>query len=489
MKEFTIDSNKLAQPLRKSTFTPCKVARQEWKEETDAFLNYSSDRAMTMPKGKSIEEKAYHVLNNVVSRPKGIKISEFPEGLLKNNGEEAIKLITQISMRPPKEKLIKSPIVLPKQEVKKGNGQKKDTKTKIQNSVGTEGVNLAFDRELAMLYAQTNNIKLDSSMSKGNKKDSNSKTVNNWRDYFLEEDLKNRKTMMDRYLKVFNKYKLNENLLTEKLTSFPMLGKDDVIKNRNLYNERERQLIDEFLFEELENSEKNIGKPIEKYILPTVSKVLEFSRSDQLNEALLKWKIDKVEKLGLQGFYEERRKNFSEGTELHQFIEQCLKSLGQENLEEVSTNKNISKLHFELERIIRLDFKNVQLIESEVIHKNLFYQGKMDCLAYYKGNLCLIDWKTSEKDKTELADLYDIPIQLSAYLGAFFNDANYDELRKNHAINYGLIVNINKTTDGNINFHLFNHQLAEFFWHKWLVSLKKFWIALLKEKNKSDENC
>jgi hypothetical protein len=33
-------------------------------------------------------------------------------------------------------------------------------------------------------------------------------------------------------------------------------------------------------------------------------------------------------------------------------------------------------------------------------------------------------------NKPYLKDLYDIPIQLSAYLGAFFNDSNHEDLRK-----------------------------------------------------------
>lgn len=463
----------------KLTLIPCKTARQEWKEESEAFLNYSSDRVMTVPKGKSIEEKAYYVLNKVITRPKGVKISNFPEGLLENNGEEAINLITQFSK---KQVLGKKGAKKSKQIIKEK--QKDSSNAENPKKVDLNEVSLTFDREKATLFATKNNIKLNLSASNDDVKDLKNSDSNNLRNYFSKEDLKIRQSMIDRYIKVFDKYKLNENLLIEKLTSFPMLSKDDVAKNRYLYTERERQLVDEFLFEKLENPEQN--PTAEKNYLPTVTRVLEFSRSDQLNEALLKWKIDKVEKLGLNGFYEEKKKTFNEGTELHQFIERCLKSLGQENLETFSTNNKA--LFSELERIIRLDFKNVQLIESEVIHKNLFYQGKIDCLAYYKGNLCLIDWKTSEKDKTELRDLYDIPVQLSAYLGAFFNDENHASLRKKHLINYGLIVNINKLKEASINFHLLNHQLAEFYWHKWLVSLKKFWTIILKEKNNSNKN-
>jgi hypothetical protein len=488
LKAFTSDSNKLAHPLTKVQFIPCKTARKEWKEETEAFLNYSFDRAMTAPKGISIEEKAYHILNKVIRRPKGIKISSFPEAFLQNDGEEAINLITNISTRPVKKKSKtakdkKPPVIKIDKQTQDGN---RDSLVKNLNDLDKKEVNLTFDQEKAASYANTNNIMLNSTLSKEEINDSKVKVSYYWRDFFKNEDSKIRKTTMDRYSKIFHKYKLDENLLLEKLTNFPMLSRDDVINNKNLYTETERQLIDKFLFEKLENSEENLAKPVEKHFLPTVTKIIEFSRSDQLNEALLKWKIEKVERLGLQGFYEDKKKTFREGTELHQFIEQCLKSLGQENLEAYSTSNNA--IHSELERIIKLDFKNVQLIESEVIHRNLFYQGKIDCLAYYKGDLCLIDWKTSEKNKSELRDLYDIPVQLSGYLGAFFNDPTHDSLRKKHVINYGLIVNINKSKEGNINFHLLNHQLSEFFWHQWLVALKKFWISLLKEKNASHEN-
>ena len=443
---------------------------------------------MTMPKGQSIEDKYVYLLKKVKSRPKGVKISEFPEAHLSNSAEEALHLINNASCMSAKNafSITNSMKKTLKSEIKSREKNKDLSKTvqaaneekpKLVDKSLNE-VDITFDQEKAKIYANNNNFDLNVIT---NPESSSIPLKNNaayWRDFLTKEDLKAKKTLIDRYVKIFEKYKLNKKLLLDKMTYFPMLSKEEILNNKNMYTEAECQLMDELLLEKLETSADNQSN--ERFLLPSVTRVLELSRSDRMYESLLKWKIEKIETLGLHGFYEYSRKNLMEGNEIHCFIEKCLKELGKENLA-----KNIdSKLYSEIKRIVALDFKDVQLIESYVTHKNLFYLGKIDCLAYYKGNLCLIDWKTSEKNKSDLKDLYDIPVQLSAYLGAFFNDPVYDELRKKHSINYGLIVNVNKSVDGKLDFHLFNHQLAEFFWHQWLVSLKKFWMIILKERKR-----
>lgn len=35
-----------------------------------------------------------------------------------------------------------------------------------------------------------------------------------------------------------------------------------------------------------------------------------------------------------------------------------------------------------------------------------------------RGELCVIDWKKSDKDKPTLESTYDAPVQVSAYVGA-----------------------------------------------------------------------
>ena len=42
-----------------------------------------------------------------------------------------------------------------------------------------------------------------------------------------------------------------------------------------------------------------------------------------------------------------------------------------------------------------------------------------------RGEVCLIDWKTSRKPRKQLKDLFDYPEQAVAYAGAINSDKNY----------------------------------------------------------------
>jgi genome maintenance exonuclease 1 len=172
----------------------------------------------------------------------------------------------------------------------------------------------------------------------------------------------------------------------------------------------------------------------------------------------------------------------SRGTEFHRFIECNLKNDG----EKVELSEYFQKDKIEMiETILKTDIGNVLLLEKEVMHTSLFYKGKIDCLAYYKGNLCLLDWKLSEKDKPELKDMYEYPIQMAAYVGAFLNDPRYDHLNEKDNFRSAVIVNFNSNSGG-INIHELNYQQTEYYWYQWLFCLRDFWnkYFLMENQNK-----
>lgn len=72
------------------------------------------------------------------------------------------------------------------------------------------------------------------------------------------------------------------------------------------------------------------------------------------------------------------------------------------------------------------DIGEVKALETSIAHFSLGYVGTFDCLAEYRGTLCLIDWKTSGKLKSSLADCYDYPLQAVAYAGAINQDPKID---------------------------------------------------------------
>ena len=79
-------------------------------------------------------------------------------------------------------------------------------------------------------------------------------------------------------------------------------------------------------------------------------------------------------------------------------------------------------MHMQSVEHILADIGEIKALETSVAHMQLGYMGTFDCLAEYKGTLCLIDWKTSNKPKPTLADCYDYPLQAVAYAGAVNQD-------------------------------------------------------------------
>ncbi|XP_006811080.1 mitochondrial genome maintenance exonuclease 1, partial [Neolamprologus brichardi] len=114
------------------------------------------------------------------------------------------------------------------------------------------------------------------------------------------------------------------------------------------------------------------------------------------------------------------------------------------------------------------DIRAVRAIESTVQHETLNYLGVVDCVARYRGVLCVIDWKTSDKPKPFLSNTYDNPLQVAAYAGALNSDANYK-----YQVENGLIVVAYK--DGSpAHAHQLNSELMLEFWKTWLLRLEEF---------------
>merc|ERR1712183_646630 len=80
------------------------------------------------------------------------------------------------------------------------------------------------------------------------------------------------------------------------------------------------------------------------------------------------------------------------------------------------------------------DITDVHMVEEEITHPQLGYRGYIDCVAKYKGDLCVIDWKTSRKKRKSLAQCYDDPVQIAAYTGAY--NHTYKQVKK------GLVVKL-----------------------------------------------
>lgn len=204
---------------------------------------------------------------------------------------------------------------------------------------------------------------------------------------------------------------------------------------------------------------------------PSVTRILQQTLSPDQIFYLERWKRKMIAKLGEEGFKEYTQNIFRQGTLFHSAVEDILTSGATgNNRSPEETPEHPPEVQGYMESISHIleDVSAVRAIESTVQHGTLNYLGIADCVARYRGVLCIIDWKTSEKPKPFLRNTYDNPIQVAAYAGALNSDENYK-----YQVENGLIVVAYK--DGSpAHAHQLSSELMLEYWKTWLVRLEEF---------------
>ncbi|XP_077586573.1 mitochondrial genome maintenance exonuclease 1 isoform X1 [Stigmatopora nigra] len=206
--------------------------------------------------------------------------------------------------------------------------------------------------------------------------------------------------------------------------------------------------------------------------MSSVTRILQATLSPEQLFYLERWKRMMIAELGEEGFKQYTKNLFRQGQLFHSALEKVLisKTPRQDEPHPPDVQGYMESISSILE-----DIRAVRAIESSVQHSILNYLGIVDCVARYRGVLCLIEWKTSEKPKPFLSNTYDNPVQVAAYAGALNSDGRYKFQVEN-----GLIVVAYK--DGSpAHAHQLNCELMSVFWEKWLIRLEEF-----KEKRSTE---
>ncbi|KAK2896902.1 hypothetical protein Q8A67_011390 [Cirrhinus molitorella] len=200
--------------------------------------------------------------------------------------------------------------------------------------------------------------------------------------------------------------------------------------------------------------------------IPSVTRILQKTMPPDQAFYLERWKRRMIAELGEEGFQEYSSNLFRQGKLFHTAIED---TFTQEvpSKEDRECPAEVSGYIESVSNVLN-DVTGVRAIESAVHHSALQYLGIVDCVAQYRGSLCVIDWKTSEKPKPFLRHTYDNPLQVAAYIGALNSDHNY-----NYQVENGLIVVAYK--DGSpAHTHFLNSEKIMPFWEKWLLRLEEY---------------
>ncbi|KAG7270875.1 hypothetical protein CRUP_012370 [Coryphaenoides rupestris] len=199
-------------------------------------------------------------------------------------------------------------------------------------------------------------------------------------------------------------------------------------------------------------------------LVPSVTRILQKTLSPEQRFYLERWKKRMIADLGEEGFKEYTECLFRQGKLFHNAVEDILTAgTSAKDTGPTEAEGFVESISHMLE-----DISGVRAIESTVQHRALNYLGIVDCVARYRGVLCVVEWKTSERPKPYLNNTYDNPLQVAAYAGALNNDDNY-----NYQVENGLIVVAYK--DGSpAHVHQLDSKLLLEFWHKWLLRLEGF---------------
>ncbi|XP_065080891.1 mitochondrial genome maintenance exonuclease 1-like [Ochlerotatus camptorhynchus] len=210
----------------------------------------------------------------------------------------------------------------------------------------------------------------------------------------------------------------------------------------------------------------------DQYKSPSVSKILSSTMPEAARQALFKWKASKIALLGEEGFAEFQKATLERGSNLHSCLESWLNNeeIDRERLDKA--RELWTSIHGSLERVER----PARVIERKIYHPFLHYNGVVDCISSLDKKLHIIEWKTSEKQKSSLSATYDAPVQLCAYLGALKTEPEFSGLE----ITDGAVF-VAYTTGDPAHVHLINSVKLKKYWALWLRRLQEYWIRYRDE--------
>ncbi|QZZ18875.1 exonuclease [Leptothermofonsia sichuanensis E412] len=194
------------------------------------------------------------------------------------------------------------------------------------------------------------------------------------------------------------------------------------------------------------------------YRLPSVSTILNATRSLEQRQALARWQ----QQLGMEAATRISTTASRRGTGTHKQVERYLQG------ESVVCPDGIRPYWESIKPVLQA-VDQVRLVEGTVFHYNLGYAGKADCVASYQGVPCLCEWKTADRPKHSLDHLNDYPLQVVAYWGAVNHCYRDHDVNLDHALLAIAIPNQPAEV------FWFEPEALAHYWQQWQERVAVFW--------------
>lgn len=146
--------------------------------------------------------------------------------------------------------------------------------------------------------------------------------------------------------------------------------------------------------------------------LPSVTTILDITKTQEKKQVLENWR----KRVGHANAAEITKQAAGRGTKIHTFLENYMKN---DQIDQPDSHPQSIESYKMANQIIRCGLKHVtEYYGSEVsLYYPELYAGTTDCVALYKGELAVIDFKqTNRPKKSEWVD--DYRLQLCAYISS-----------------------------------------------------------------------
>lgn len=151
--------------------------------------------------------------------------------------------------------------------------------------------------------------------------------------------------------------------------------------------------------------------PTPKGNYPSVTTVI--GKNPEKMAGIMRWR----KRVGEEKANKVSKRATSRGNDFHLFTEHYLQN--NHPTDDALTNSPLSAMMFGAAIPILNNINNIYLQEAVLYSDLLQIAGRVDCIAEYKGELSIIDFKTSTKPKKE-SYIYDYFVQEQAYACMFY---------------------------------------------------------------------
>jgi len=192
--------------------------------------------------------------------------------------------------------------------------------------------------------------------------------------------------------------------------------------------------------------------------LPSVTTILNATKPWADRQALARWR----QRVGAEAAQQISGTASRRGTQTHSHIRRYL--LGDDRPCPDGALPYWNSVHPILSQMAA-----VRLVEGFVLHYDLGYAGKVDCVASYQGIPCVCDWKTADRPKQSIDRLGDGPLQLAAYCGAI----NYAYASEGIPLSHALLVVA--VADQPAEVFWLDSDLLQVYWQQWQTRVQQFY--------------